>query len=210
MALTDRQARFVEEYLVDLNATQAAIRAGYAPDSASVEGSRLLANAKVGKAVADAKSERSVRTRVTADRVLSELARIGFADIRDAVVWRSNETETGEEDEDGVPRTRAFNEVTLVDSDTIDHDAAAAIAELSQGKDGSLKIKMHNKVAALQEIGKHLGVAQRLEHSGPDGGPIPTQAALPDLSCLTQDERDALRAVAERLAGGPGGPPSGA
>lgn len=172
MSLTPQQARFVEEYLVDLNATQAAIRAGYSEDTAYSQGGRLLKHVEVGKAVADAMAERSVRTRVTQDRVLTELARIGFGDIRSVVVWRANTTETGDEDEDGVPKTRAFNEVELVPSEDIDHDAAAAIAEVSQGKDGSLKVKMHNKVAALQEMGRHLGIAQRLEHTGPNGGAI--------------------------------------
>jgi phage terminase small subunit len=172
MALNSQQQRFVEEYLVDLNATQAAIRAGYSEDTAGSQGGRLLKNVEIGKAIADAMAERSVRTRVTADRVLTELARIGFGDIRSVVAWRANTAETGKEDEDGVPETRAFNEVELIGSDIIDHDAAAAIAEISQGKDGALKVKMHNKVAALQEMGKHLGIAQKLEHSGPGGLPI--------------------------------------
>lgn len=172
MALNPQQQRFVEEYLVDLNATQAAIRAGYSEDTAGSQGGRLLKNVEIGKAIADAMAERSVRTRVTADRVLTELARIGFGDIRSVVAWRANTAETGKEDEDGVPETRAFNEVELIGSAEIDHDAAAAVAEISQGKDGALKVKMHNKVAALQEMGKHLGIAQKLEHSGPGGLPI--------------------------------------
>jgi len=166
MALNPQQTQFVAEYLIDLNATQAAIRAGYSEDTAYSQGGRLLKHVEVGKAIADAMAERSVRTRVTADRVLTELARIGFSDIRAAVAWRANIAETGEEDEDGAPKTRAFNEVELIGSEEIDHDAAAAIAEISQTKDGALKVKMHNKVAALQEIGKHLGVAQKHEHEG--------------------------------------------
>lgn len=172
MTLTEKQAQFVREYLIDLNATQAAIRAGYSEDTAQPQSSRLLSNVMVSKAIADAMAERSVRTRVTADRVLTELARIGFSDIRSAVAWRANTSETGEEDEDGVPKTRAFNEVELIGSAEIDHETAAAISEISQGKDGALKVKMHNKVAALQEIGRHLGLAQRHEHSGPEGKPI--------------------------------------
>ena len=71
MALTARQQRFVAEYLIDLNATQAAIRAGYAEKSATAEGSRLLVNAKVAAAVAAAKAERSKRTEITQDYVLA-------------------------------------------------------------------------------------------------------------------------------------------
>lgn len=72
--LTAKQARFVEEYLIDLNATQAAIRAGYSERTANEQASRLLANAKVSAAVARAQAERSDRTGVTLDYVLSRLA----------------------------------------------------------------------------------------------------------------------------------------
>lgn len=69
-SLTPKQQRFVEEYLVDLNATGAAIRAGYAESGAHVEGARLLKNAKVAEAVAKARAERSERTRIDAEWVL--------------------------------------------------------------------------------------------------------------------------------------------
>ncbi len=69
--LTPKQQRFVSEYLIDLNATQAAIRAGYAKSGASVEGTRLLANAKVAAAVAAAQAKRSERTEITQDYVLA-------------------------------------------------------------------------------------------------------------------------------------------
>jgi len=71
MSLTPKQEAFVSEYLVDLNATQAAIRAGYAEKSADVEGSRLLVNTKVAKAVAAAQAKRSERTEITQDYVLA-------------------------------------------------------------------------------------------------------------------------------------------
>ncbi len=71
--LTERQARFVEEYLVDLNTTQAAIRAGYAPASAHVQGSRMMSNAKVQAAIAKAKARRAERTGVTKDFVVEKL-----------------------------------------------------------------------------------------------------------------------------------------
>ena len=74
--MTPKQQRFVSEYLVDLNATQAAIRAGYAKSGASVEGVRLLSNAKVAAAVATAQAERSERTEVTQDYVLNSIVAI--------------------------------------------------------------------------------------------------------------------------------------
>lgn len=71
--LPPRQQRFVEEYLLDLNATQAAIRAGYSAKTADVQGSRLLGNAKVAAAIQAAKSARSARTAITQDWVLERL-----------------------------------------------------------------------------------------------------------------------------------------
>ena len=73
ISMTPKQQRFVAEYLQDLNATQAAIRAGYSKSGASVEGVRLLANAKVAAAVAAAVAERSERTEVTQDYVLNSI-----------------------------------------------------------------------------------------------------------------------------------------
>ena len=85
--LTDRQRRFVEEYLVDLNAAAAAIRAGYAATSARTVGPRLKALPKIRAALEAAMAERRRRVAVTQDRVIEELARIAFADIRDFADW---------------------------------------------------------------------------------------------------------------------------
>ena len=79
-ALTERQRRFAEEYLIDLDAAQAAIRAGYAPASAQRRGAALLAAPAVRAAIDGEMLRRSERTGITADRVLTELARIAFAD----------------------------------------------------------------------------------------------------------------------------------
>lgn len=83
--LTPKQQCFVDEYLIDLNATQAAIRAGYSPKTAAVQASRLLANAKVSAAVACAMAERSKRTGITQDRVLMELAKVAFIKLTDII-----------------------------------------------------------------------------------------------------------------------------
>jgi len=74
--LTPRQARFVDEYLVDLNATQAAIRAGYSASSADVNGSRMLGNAKVARAIAEKIEKRSQATSLTAEYVVNSLMEV--------------------------------------------------------------------------------------------------------------------------------------
>ena len=78
--LSDKRKRFAEEYLVDYNATRAAIRAGYSPRSADVTGSRLLANARV-RAYIDARiAEQDRRTGIRQERIMRELARVAFLD----------------------------------------------------------------------------------------------------------------------------------
>lgn len=71
MALTPKQKRFASEYLIDLNATQAAIRAGYSQKTANEQGARLLANASVQAAISEAMEKRERRTQITQDYVLS-------------------------------------------------------------------------------------------------------------------------------------------
>lgn len=79
--MTPKQQRFVAEYLIDLNATQAAIRAGYAPSGARTEGARLLANADIVAAIATGQAEHAEKAGVTVDRIIEELALIGFAHL---------------------------------------------------------------------------------------------------------------------------------
>ncbi|WP_339437046.1 terminase small subunit [Pseudomonas sp. EL_65y_Pfl1_R32] len=157
MALTAKQQRFVDEYLKDLNATQAAIRAGYSKNTADQQASRLLTNVKVRGYLAERQDDRSKRTEITQDMVLRELAKIGFSDIRKVVRWGETQVRMvdGEEGEaeDMVP----YHGLALIDSTEVDDATAAAIAEVSQGRDG-LKVKLHDKKGALVDIGRHLGM----------------------------------------------------
>lgn len=153
--LTAKQQRFVGEYLIDLNATQAAIRAGYRASTAEQQGYQLLQKTSVQKAVRAAQARLSERTEITQNMVLLELARIGFSDIRKAVRWGNTELRVSAES--GSSEVEAYHGLALKASDEIDDDTAAAIAEVSQGRDG-LKIKLYDKKAALVDIGKHLGM----------------------------------------------------
>jgi hypothetical protein len=80
--LGPRQERFVEEYIVDLRAKQADIRAGYSPKTAEAQGARLLSNVKVQRVIAARMAERSQRTEVAADRTLLNIARLAFSNLR--------------------------------------------------------------------------------------------------------------------------------
>lgn len=208
MALNLKQQRFVDEYLIDLNATQAAIRAGYSANGAEVQGHRLLSYANVAAAVEKALQKRAERTGITADRVLAELARIGFADIRKVVNWFSQTNVAAIDDddmeamvEDGSVRFAVANQVELVSSAEIDDDTAAAIAEIGQSATGALKVKFHDKRAALVDIGRHLGMFKdRVEHTGKDGGPIEIDQVVSDADAFTRR----IAGVAARIGEGSG------
>lgn len=137
--LTDKQKRFVEEYLVDLNATQAAIRAGYSERTAQEQSSRLLSNVMVQEAVQKAVANRSARTEITQDRVLRELAAIGFSRTTDYV----NITKEGY--------------VKLTPTDVLSDEQQRAVASIKEGKYG-VELRLHDKLGALQLIGRHIGM----------------------------------------------------
>lgn len=142
--LTRRQERFVEEYIVDLNAAKACIRAGYKAVWANKIAAKLVGKISVSLRIEEALAKRSKRTGVTADRVVRELARIGFADLSDISEWDSG----------------GF---TLKPSSELSRDDTACIAEMVQTttKDGgSFRVKLHNKVDALKELAKHTGVVK--------------------------------------------------
>lgn len=175
--LTAKQARFVDEYLVDLNATQAAIRAGYSEKTAYSVGHENLSKPEISLAIEKRRAKLAAKVEITQERVLEELAKIGFADIRKAVKWGSELIYCQGEDaaeESGDPVIQ--NGVALLNSADLDESTAAAIAEISKSKDGALKIKFHDKKGALDSIGRHLGMFKdRVEHTGKDGGPIQTR-----------------------------------
>ncbi|WP_058301704.1 terminase small subunit [Gorillibacterium timonense] len=157
MALTAKQKAFVAEYLVDLNATQAAIRAGYSARNADKIGPELLGKTRVAEAIQEAMSKREQRTEITQDMVLRELAKIGFSDMRTYTKWSNRG-------------------IALIDSDSLAPEQSACVAEVTQTiteSGGSIKFKLHDKVSALEKIGRHLGMFKdKVELTGDDGGPL--------------------------------------
>jgi phage terminase small subunit len=168
--LNDKVIRFCEEFIIDLNGTQAAIRAGYSAKTAHVQASRLLSYAKVQEKIAELQQLRSKRTEITADMVLKELAYVGFAKITDflKVSEASIDVEKedpigdddGEDDEDGLPvitERRFFKMVEIFETDKMPPEAIPAIASIKQGVKG-IEVKLHDKVKSLELIGRHLGM----------------------------------------------------
>lgn len=140
--LTPKQIFFCKEYLIDLNGAQAARRAGFNPKTADVTASQLLVKPNIQALIVKLKEQRAVRIEVTADEVLRELKRIGFANMRDFAKWDSDQ-------------------VTLEDSELLTEDQTAAVQTLSQTttKDGgSIRFQLHDKPKALELMARHLGI----------------------------------------------------
>lgn len=178
--LTEKQELFVREYLVDLNATQAAIRAGYSEKTAHSQGQRLLKNVEVQKAIDAAKEKRAERVEVTADEVLRELKRIGMSDIADIF------------NEDG--HLRAFREIPLEARRSI--SAIKVKSERAPGDEDTVvwttEIKLWDKPSALGMLGKHLKLfVEKHEH-------------VHSFDDLTDEQLDArFRAITEKAKGEP-------
>lgn len=165
MKLTPKQIRFVDEYLVDFNATQAAIRAGYKAKTAHVIGAENLRKPKIAEEIARRQKDLQKRTEISQDRVVKELARIAFADVTDyAYVMQA----IIERDGVKVPVESAVIKETYDLTD----DQRAAIASIKQGANG-VEIKLHDKIKALELLGRHIGMFNdKLSLSGTDGGPL--------------------------------------
>ncbi len=142
--LTARQQAYAAAYIVSLNATQAAKEAGYSAKTASQIGERLLRNVEVAAEIERLKRERSERTKIDADRVLQELARIAFFDIGKAFT------------PDG-----ALKPLDEMDEDT--RRALAGLEFVSLTSDGEhvgtlKKVKIADKLGALGKLAQHLGM----------------------------------------------------
>lgn len=138
--LTPKQKMFCQEYLIDLNATQAAIRAGYSEKTANRIASENLSKPVIQEYIQELMDERSKRVQINADNVLQEIGLIGFANAKDYFEW----TETG---------------VRLKPSEELTREQASVIAELQENvseSGRSLKIKLYDKLSALEKLGKHL------------------------------------------------------
>lgn len=151
MSLNEKQKRFAAEYLIDLNASAAARRAGYSKKTAGAQAFELLKKLEIQAEIQKGLEQRAKRTEVTQDRVVNELARIGFSDLREVADW----DETGSK---------------WKSSDELSDDAAASIKDIKytverrRDRNGdtidtvNAHMQMHDKKGALELLGRHLGI----------------------------------------------------
>jgi len=164
MALTPKQERFIAEYLIDLNASASAVRAGYSPRRSMEIGYQLLHKTPVQEALKKEMDKRSDRTAITADRVLAEYAKIGFADIKDFLSFGTVKVQEDTDEETGEP---IYGYRQMVDAKPSAEVDGTMINEVSINRDGTFKFKLHDKQKALDQIGKHLGMfVEKLEVNG--------------------------------------------
>ena len=140
--MTPKQARFVEEYLIDLNATQAAIRAGYSAKTAEQAGCRLLRDVQVSKAIREAQDARIERVEITQDWVLSRLASVAERCLQAEPVY-----------------DRKGDRVMV---ETPDGEEAPAFTFNAAGANGALGL-LGKHLGMFKD---------KVEIGGPDGGPI--------------------------------------
>jgi phage terminase small subunit len=149
-AFTERQLAFIREYLVDLNAAEAARRAGYSPEGANRIAHVLRGKPKIAARIETAQERRSEKKRITADRVLEELGRMAFSNMSDYVEWGP----------DGI---------TLRDNALLDEDQTAAVADVEPKGNGKVaRLKLYDKLAALNALARHLGMTGSRTALGPN------------------------------------------
>lgn len=149
--LTKKNEVFCEEYLIDLNATQAAIRAGYSVESAGSIGSELLKKPEIRARIDKEMAERSKRTGINADRVLRELARVAFLNPKDVIDLNTAEVkEDASEDDLAVI---AGVKVKYVPHKDFDENGDPVIEQAIERE-----VRMADKLKALELCGKHLGM----------------------------------------------------
>jgi len=188
--LTPKQKAFVDEYLIDLNATQAAIRAGYSPKTAFRIGAENLQKPATQAAIRAAMAERTARTEITADYVLTRLVEIDQMDCLDILsntgaikpvlewpkIWRQF--------------ISGFDVSDLFDGSGDDRQMVGVLK----------KIKWPDKVKNLELIGKHVNVQafrEKVEWTGPNGGPIKTENIV-----TTTTAQEAAKIYQDLMQGG--------
>jgi phage terminase small subunit len=196
---TPKQHLFIEAYLIHMNATRAAIAAGFSERSANNQGTRLMADDAIRAEIEARLASTFDRYAITSERIIRELAKIGFGNIDDFVAVQADGSlvvDFGTATREQMASLKSIE----VDERTID-GAAAGVRKI--------KISMSDKRQALMDLAKlaRMLPADRHEHSAPGGGPIAFDANVKeehkiDIEAMTPEERDQLRALLLRAVGG--------
>jgi len=136
--LIPQKERFCQEYVIDCNGTQAAARAGYSKKSSNEQAGRLLGQPQIKKRIAELQVRIAHRLEISAEKVIAEFAKIGFANLQD-YIGKGNR---------------------IKDISTLPRELASVVESINKGRKGT-KIKLCSKETALENLGKHLGIYEK-------------------------------------------------
>lgn len=202
--LTAKQQKFIDEYLIDLNATRA-YKAAYpkckSDEAANAASSRLLRNVKVQEQITKEQQDIQERTKITQDKVVQELAKIAFSNATDYVevvtrptirrVWDKEEEKYVYEEGDVYEQ-----DIILKDTKQLTNDQKAAISSIKNTKHG-ITIEQCNKVEALHLLGQHLGMFKNTQPVIVNNNvPNPyNNLTVEELKALAKAKKDELNAT---------------
>lgn len=182
--MTEKQRRFCEEYLVDLNGRQAAIRAGYSPGAADSMAHEFLHDPKhsgIQERIARAEAERSRRTGITADRVLLELARVGFSQPEMLIDFETAQVRDDASEDD--LRCIAGCKVKYIPRKEYDAEADDWVTVTAVERE----VKLYDKLKALDMLAKHLGMYDQQKQSDEKSTGV---VLLPVVAAIAEDKAD--------------------
>ena len=191
--LNEKQRRFCEEYIIDFNATQAAIRAGYSAKTAYAIGGQLLKKLEVQRHLSGALKSEAEQRGFSRSEALDRMFRLARFDIRDVLAF--GQEDVTELDKDGVAITTKRNVVRFKESAELSDEAAYAITGVEIAKDGALKIKTADKLGALNTLFRHMNLVDE----SAKGATLIEQGGRP-VEELT--DREKARRIAALLAKG--------
>ena len=181
--LTVKQEKFAQNLFTGMSQREA-YKAAYDAEnmtdkSIDEKACELAANVKITERIGQLTEELRLRNTITVEKVLAELSKIGFADIKQYLEYKTAKTVVDYDKETGDPVIDYKQIVDVVDSSEVD---GSVIQEISISKDGMFKFKLHDKMAALEKMGKYLGMfTEKIEHTGKDGGPMEFEQILKEI-----------------------------
>lgn len=150
MKLTPKQKRFCQEYVIDLNGTQAAIRAGYSKKTANIQAAQHLTKLSVQNYIQTLQEKKREKMEVTAEMVIAELAKVGFSNIQDLIEEGNTTKDISEISKDKAASVSSIKKITT-----------SGGTEGNEWVKESVEFRLYDKVSALEKLGRHLGIFEK-------------------------------------------------
>jgi phage terminase small subunit len=179
--LSAKRERFCQEYIIDNNGTQAAIRAKYSKKGAGQRAGELLKKIEIRSRIAELEKELVNKIGVTKEMVVREYKKLAFSNAEDVFNWETEVITI--ENSEGQEIKRKVARPFLKKLEEMSPAARASISEIRETQHG-ITIKLHDKKGSLDSLSRYLGMfSDKIEHSGPNGGPIETNFSVEFVKC---------------------------